>query len=80
MVFAIASAGCNVGGTAAYVADAGKMVMLSQNLGPTLTQSTGEHLHTISTAIDVDRRAFIEDLDIWNQTDRPTRLTRWISR
>ena len=73
-------AGCNVGRTTAHVADAGKVVMMSQGLGPTMTQSTGEHLHTINSTIDQDARAFFEDLDMLYQTDRPTRLTRWIER
>lgn len=73
-------AGCNVGRTAAYVGDAGKLFMMSQNLGPTLTQSTGDHMHTISTVIDQDRRALFGDLDMLFQTDRPSRLSRWHDR
>lgn len=73
-------AGCNVGRTAAQVGDAGKLFMMSQNLGPTLTQSTGDHMHTISTVIDQDRRALFDDLDMLYQTDRPSRLSRWHDR
>jgi len=76
----LAAAGCNVGRTAAEVGDAGKLVMMSQNLGPTLTQSTGDHMHTIATVIDQDRRALFDDLDMLYQTDRPSRLSRWHDR
>ncbi len=80
LVCVILSTGCNVGLLTAHTANAGKMVMMSQGLGPTLTQSAGEHLHVINATIDMDRRALFEDLDILYQTDRPTRLTRWIER
>ncbi len=73
-------AGCNAGRTAGLLANAGKIVMMSQGLGPTLTGSTGEHLHAINATIDHDARAFFDDLDLWYQTDRPTRLTRWVER
>ena len=71
--------GC-VGRTVAHVANAGKVIMMYQDLGPTTSQSTGDHLHTISTVIDYDAHAFFDDLDLLYQTDRPTRLTRWIER
>ncbi len=74
------TAGCGYGRAAAEVANAGKVVMMAQELGPTTTQSTGEHLHTINTVIDQDARAFFDDLDLLYQTERPTRLTRWIER
>ena len=72
--------GCTVGRSAAHVATAGKIVMMAQGLGPTMTQSTGDHLHAINATIDHDARAFFDDLDLWYQTDRPTRLTRWNDR
>ncbi|MEE9295769.1 MAG: hypothetical protein V3W34_12520 [Phycisphaerae bacterium] len=72
-------AGCT-GRSVARIADAGKVIMMSQDLGPTMTQSTGDHLHVINTAIDYDARAFFDDLDLLYQTNRPTRLTRWIER
>ena len=74
------SAGCNVGRTAAEVGNAGKIVMMSQGLGPSLTQSTGDHMHSISAVIDRDVRAFFHDLDLLYMTDRPTRLTPWHDR
>ncbi len=74
------SSGCNVGRSAAEVGNAGKMIMMSQNLGPTLVQSTGDHLHTISAVIDRDTRALFHDLDMLYMTDRPTRLTPWHDR
>jgi len=80
LAIVLAAAGCNVGRTAAGVGDAGKLVMMSQNLGPTLTQSTGDHMHSISTLIDHDRRALFDDLDMLYMTDRPTRLSRWHDR
>ena len=72
--------GCRVGPTASSVASAGKVFMMSQDLGPTLTQSTGEHMHSINAVIDQDLRAFYRDLDLIYQTERPTRLTPWHDR
>jgi hypothetical protein len=74
------SAGCSTGRTAASVANAGKVFMMWQDLGPTLTQSTGDHMHSINAVIDQDLRAFYHDLDLLYQTDRPTRLTPWHDR
>ena len=73
-------AGCNVGRTAAEIGNAGKIIMMSQNLGPTLTQSTGDHMHVISAVIDRDTRALFHDLDMLYMTDRPSRLTPWHDR
>lgn len=78
--FLLLSGGCSVGRTAARVGDAGKVVMMWQELGPTLTQSTGEHMHTISGVIDMDTRALFYDLDMLYMTRRPTRLTPWHDR
>ena len=79
-VFVLVSAGCSVGRTAAAVGDAGKMIMTWQELGPTLTQSTGDHMHTISAVIDHDQRALFYDLDMLYMTRRPSRLTPWHDR
>ena len=76
----IATAGCSVGRTASYIGDAGKTYMLRQDLGPTLTQSKGDHMHSISAVIDRDARAFFHDMDLLYQTERPTRLTPWHDR
>lgn len=73
-------AGCSTGRTAASVANAGKVFMMWQDLGPTLTQSTGDHMHSINAVIDQDLRAFYHDLDLLYQTERPTRLTPWHDR
>jgi hypothetical protein len=72
--------GCNTGKIAADVGNAGKVVMLTQSPGPTLTQSTGDHLHSLNAVIDHDLRAFFHDLDVFHMTDRPTRLTPWRDR
>lgn len=72
--------GCDVGRTSAEVGYAGKLFMQSQNLGPTLTHSTADHMHTINTVIDRDTRALFDDLDLLYMTERPTRLTRWHDR
>ena len=76
----IVTAGCNLGRTAAGVGNAGKVIMMAQGLGPTLTQSTGDHMHTISAVIDRDMRAIFDDIDMIYMTDRPRRLTRWHDR
>lgn len=70
-----AAGGC--GRAAQATADAGKMFMMAQDLGSTVTQSSADHLHSINAVIDKDMRAFFEDLDLLYQTDRLTRLTRW---
>ncbi|NOT01101.1 MAG: hypothetical protein HOP29_10780 [Phycisphaerales bacterium] len=80
MLTAAPLSGCNVGRTSADVGYAGKLFMQSQNLGPTLTHSTADHMHTISAVIDRDTRALFDDLDILYMTDRPSRLTRWHDR
>ncbi len=72
--------GCATGRNVGYVGYAGKIIMNAHDLGPTMTQRTGEHMHDISTVIDYDARAIFDDLDMLYQTDRPTRLTRWIER
>jgi len=43
----------------------------------TLTQSGEDHHHSVYKAMDRDRQALIEDLDMLFLTDRPSRLTRW---
>jgi hypothetical protein len=72
--------GCSLGATTATVADAGRVFFMSQELGPTPTQSTGDHMHSINAVIDQDARAFIYDMDLVYQTNRPTRLTMWHDR
>ena len=44
---------------------------------PTLTQTSIEHRQSISRIAAHDRRALVEDLDVFFMTDRPTRLSRW---
>ncbi len=73
------SMGCT-GRSVARAAYVGKVVMMRHDLGPTVTQSTGDHLHTINATIDLDQRALFDDLDMLYQTNRPTRLTRWTER
>ncbi len=46
----------------------------------TLGETCDEHEHRVDRALDQDKRALAEDLDLWFQTDRPTRLTRWHAR
>ena len=46
----------------------------------TLAQSPHEHYQFVSNIAAQDERALIDDLDLLFQTDRPTRLTRWLSR
>lgn len=70
--------GCTAGRNVAHIANAGKLLAMSQEPGPTLTQTTGDHLHTIGTVIDYDRRAIFNDLDLLFQTERPSRLSRWV--
>lgn len=72
--------GCNVGRSAARMSQASKWFMFSQNLGPTPTQSVSEHMHDMSAIFDHDAKLLIYDMDMFYQTDRPTRLSRWHSR
>ncbi len=44
---------------------------------PTLGQTSAEHSHKIHMIADYDRRALVDDLDVFFLTDRLTRLTRW---
>ncbi len=76
----VAVAGCSTGGAIKNTAYAGKIIMRSQSLGPTLTESTGEHMHSIAAVIDQDMRALFHDLDLLYQTEQPTRLTPWHDR
>ncbi len=46
----------------------------------TTGQSPEEHKQQVVGVLEQDRRALTEDLDLWFQTDRPTRLTRWHGR
>ena len=43
----------------------------------TLGQTAHEHERDMTRVAEHDRRLLIEDLDLFFQTDRPTRLTRW---
>ncbi len=73
-------AGCSAGRNAAMVANAGKLLAMSQEPGPTISKTVGEHLHQIETVIDYDRRAIFNDLDLFFQTERPSRLSRFVDR
>ena len=44
------------------------------------TQSSEEHMHSLAAVVDEDAKGLVEDLDIFMQRDRPTRLTRWHER
>ena len=46
----------------------------------TLAQSAHEHYQYVSNIAAQDERALIDDLDLLFLTDRPSRLTRWLSR
>jgi len=76
----LAAGGCSVGRTAHSFSSAGKVFLLVQDLGPTLVESSGDHMHSMTAVIDQDTRAFFHDLDIFYMTDRPTRLTPWHDR
>jgi hypothetical protein len=52
----------------------------ASSAGCTLTQTSREHSRQVKTVASHDARALVEDLDIFFQTDRPTRLTRWHDR
>jgi hypothetical protein len=49
-------------------------------LDRTVTQSSEEHMHSLAGVVEHDARALVEDLDVFWQRDRPTRLTRWHER
>ena len=46
----------------------------------TLAESGEDHGERVRRSAKIDQAALNEDLDIWFQTDRPTRLTRWHSK
>ena len=46
----------------------------------TLALSAHEHYLYVSNIAAQDERALIDDLDLLFLTDRPSRLTRWLSR
>ena len=46
----------------------------------TLTQSSAEHLHSLNAVVDIDSKALLDDLDVFWQRDRGTRLSRWHER
>ena len=46
----------------------------------TLNQSPHEHRENIGRMENQRRLALVEDLDVFFQTDRPTRLMRWHGR
>ena len=39
-----------------------------------------EHFHRVVQVEEARRRALVDDLDFFFQTDRPSRLTRWHER
>jgi hypothetical protein len=43
----------------------------------TLGQTDEEHYQSVNRIREHDRRALNEDLDMFFQTDRPSRLNRW---
>ncbi len=45
-----------------------------------MTQSSAEHLHSLNSVVDLDSKALLEDLDVFWQRDRGTRLSRWHER
>ncbi len=45
-----------------------------------MTQSPHEHYQSVSSIAAQDRRALVDDLDMFFMTDRPTRLTRWVTK
>ncbi len=75
----LTTTGC-LGRIVASSSYAGRVMMRTLEPGPTITQSTGDHLHSINAVIEMDRRALFEDIDLLMQTNRPTRLTRWVER
>ena len=45
-----------------------------------MTQSPHEHYQSVYDIAAQDRRALVDDLDMFFMTDRPTRLTRWVTK
>ncbi len=46
----------------------------------TSVRSPHEHFRAVSAVAHRDSRAFWDDMDLFFQTDRPTRLSRWHDR
>ena len=45
-----------------------------------LGQTSKEHYHQVLSIAAHDGRSFVDDLDLLFQTERPSRLSRWLSR
>lgn len=43
----------------------------------TMTESYTEHMHRLNAVVDMDSRGLIDDIDLFWQRDRGTRLSRW---
>ena len=66
-------------GLAGCASKTATLMIYPHAISTNLTQSPHEHYQSVSSIAAQDRRALIDDLDIFFMTDRPTRLTRWVT-
>ena len=59
---------------------AGTLVGYPHATSANMTQSPHEHYQSVSFIAAQDRRALMDDLDLLFMTDRPARLTRWVTK
>jgi hypothetical protein len=58
----------------------GRYFYLGATQSHSMTQSSSEHLHSMQSIVDLDAKALLDDIDVFWQRDRGTRLTRWHER
>ena len=58
----------------------GRYFYLGWTQSTSMTQSSSEHLHNMQGVVDLDAKALLDDIDLFWQRDRGTRLTRWHER
>ena len=74
MLVAVALTALGLTGCASKTAT---MIYYPHATSANMTQTSREHYQSIANIVAWDRKALIEDLDMFFMTDRPTRLTRW---
>jgi len=72
--------GCNVPQLAKESSLITRYIQRGSTQSSTLTQSSGEHLHSLNGVVDIDSKALLDDIDLFWQRDRGMRLSRWHER
>ena len=69
VITALGMAGCST--------NTGILMTYPHATSANMSQTSLEHYQSVADVVARDRRALIDDLDMFFMTDRPTRLTRW---